>query len=47
MVHRSEGSRVSKSAQPAVALGYDDDPDRFRERGARLVKHEPGPGKAE
>ena len=34
-------SQLDKFKQAARALGTDDDPERFRERLGKLVKHKP------
>ena len=38
---KPEPSQLDKFKQAARELGADDDPDRFRERLGKLVKHKP------
>lgn len=40
-------TQLDKFKEAARQLGADDDPERFKERLGKLVKHEPVPGKGD
>lgn len=43
----NEPSQLDKFKEAARQLGTDDDPERFKERVGKLVKHKPVPEKPE